>query len=118
MLGRWLVGADGSTDLSEGEWQKIALARLYFRDAKLLALDEPTSNLDAEAEADFYHHLKRIAQDRTCLLISHRLSTVRTASLVASLVDGRTDEIGTHKALIELGGAYSRFFEMQADRYA
>jgi ABC-type multidrug transport system fused ATPase/permease subunit len=114
MLGGWFE--DGQ-ELSGGQWQKIALARAFMRDASLLILDEPTAALDAEAEHDLFERLQRLAKDRTAILISHRFSTVRTADRIAVIQEGRVSELGTHAELLGLEGRYAHLFELQARGY-
>lgn len=115
ILGRWMEGS--STDLSFGEWQKIALARSYIRDAPLLILDEPTSSLDAFAEYEIYKNFREIAINRTLILISHRYSTVRLADRILVLMDGRIIENGCHKELIARNGLYATMYKLQAQGY-
>jgi ATP-binding cassette subfamily B protein len=116
-LSRWLADDGQGTDLSGGEWQKIALARLFMRNADLLILDEPTAALDAQAEYDVYSRFVELVNGRTSLLISHRFSTVRMADAVAVLQDGRIIEYGTHADLLALGGTYAHLYSLQAERY-
>jgi len=104
-------------DLSGGEWQKIALARAYLRDAQLLILDEPTASLDAQAEHDVFSRFAELTADKMALLISHRFSTVRMADKILVLANGGIVEEGSHSELISLGGRYSEMFEMQAANY-
>ena len=104
-------------DLSGGQWQKVALARAYMRDAQLLILDEPTAALDARAEADVFARFKDLTAGKTAILISHRFSTVRMADRIAVLEGGRVAEIGTHEALLALGGTYAELFRLQAAGY-
>ncbi len=105
-------------DLSGGEWQKLALARSYLRDAQLLMLDEPTAALDARSEREVFRALCRIDRRARCLLlISHRFSTVRMADRILVLNGGRISEQGPHERLIESGGLYAEMFEMQAANY-
>jgi ATP-binding cassette subfamily B protein len=116
----WKEGA-GGTDLSGGQWQRVALARALFAAAagrRLVVLDEPTAHLDARAEASFHEHVMRSLSDTTTVVVSHRLSTVRTAERIVMLRDGRVAEVGTHAELIALGGGYARFFDLQAAAYA
>jgi ATP-binding cassette, subfamily B, bacterial len=117
VLSRWLAEEKQGVDLSGGEWQKIALARLFIRDADLLILDEPTAALDAQAEYEVYNHFVELVAGKTSLLISHRFSTVRMADLIAVLDGGRITEYGSHEELIALGGTYARLYSMQAERY-
>ncbi len=108
---------DGGVDLSGGEWQKIALARAYLRDAQLLILDEPTAALDARSEFEVFRRFSELTAGKTALLISHRFSTVRTADRIVVLENGRIAEEGTHDQLASLGGRYAEMFEMQASNY-
>ena len=114
MLGRRF---DGGVDLSGGEWQKIALARAYLRDAQLLILDEPTAALDARSEHEVFQRFTELTAGKMALLISHRFSTVRMADRIVVLEDGRVAEEGSHSRLISLGGLYSEMFELQAASY-
>jgi ATP-binding cassette subfamily B protein len=104
-------------DLSGGEWQKIALARAYLRDAQLLILDEPTASLDARAEHEVFSRFAELTAGKMALLISHRFSTVRMADKILVLANGGIVEEGRHAELISQGGRYSEMFEMQAANY-
>jgi ATP-binding cassette subfamily B protein len=108
---------EGGKDLSGGEWQRLALARLMYRDADIWILDEPTSSLDPEAEAEIFAELKANLRGRTGLVISHRFNTVRIADRIAVVQDGRISEMGTHEELVALGGRYAYLFELQATAY-
>jgi ATP-binding cassette, subfamily B, bacterial len=108
---------EGGVDLSGGEWQKIALARAYLRDAQVLILDEPTASLDARSEYEVFQRFAELTEDRTALLISHRFSTVRMADRIVVLENGRIAEQGSHNRLLALGGRYARMFELQASSY-
>jgi ATP-binding cassette subfamily B protein len=108
---------DGGVDLSGGEWQKIALARAYLRDAQLLILDEPTAALDARSEREVFQRFADLTRGRMALLISHRFSTVRMADRIVVLENGRIAEEGSHSRLVALGGRYAGMFEMQAASY-
>jgi ATP-binding cassette subfamily B protein len=104
-------------DLSGGEWQKVAIARAYMRDAQLLILDEPTAALDARAEFEVFKRFKELSRGRTAVLISHRFSSVRMADRIVVLVDGAVEAMGTHAELLERGGRYAELFELQAAGY-
>ncbi len=114
MLGRMFVAG---LDLSGGEWQKIAIARAYFRDASLLILDEPTAALDARAEAAIFARFRNLSETSTALLISHRFATVRMADRILVLENGAILESGSHDALMALGGRYAELFELQAEGF-
>jgi ATP-binding cassette, subfamily B, bacterial len=114
MLGRRF---EGGVDLSGGEWQKIALARAYAREAQLLILDEPTAALDARSEFEVFHRFSELTFGRMTLFISHRFSTVRMADRIVVLDNGKIAEEGSHNQLTSLGGRYAEMFEMQAARY-
>ena len=113
-LGKWF---DGGVELSGGEWQKIALGRAFMRDARILVLDEPTSALDAQAEFELFARLRRLAQGRTAIYISHRFSTVRQADRILFLEHAELVEQGTHEHLMALNGRYARLFTLQAAAY-
>jgi ATP-binding cassette subfamily B protein len=104
-------------ELSVGEWQNVALARAFLRDAQILVLDEPTSSMDAKAEYAVFRSFRTLAAGHTAILISHRFSTVRMADRIYVLHDGRVTEEGTHEALVGAGGTYARLFETQAQHY-
>ncbi len=104
-------------ELSGGEWQKIAIARAYMRDAQVLILDEPTAALDARAEYQVFQRFKELSQGKTAILISHRFSSVRMADRIVVLADGRVEDIGTHEELLARGGRYKELFELQAAGY-
>jgi ATP-binding cassette subfamily B protein len=108
---------EGGLDLSGGEWQKLALARAYMRDAQLLILDEPTATLDARAEYEVFQRFAELTRGRMAVLISHRFSTVRMADRILVLADGAIQEQGTHSQLVALGGRYAELFELQAAGY-
>jgi ATP-binding cassette subfamily B protein len=114
MLGRRF---EGGVDLSGGEWQKIALARAYLRDAQVLILDEPTSALDARSEYEVFQRFAELTTGKMALFISHRFSTVRMADRIVVLENGRIAEEGNHDALTNLGGRYAEMFELQAASY-
>ncbi len=108
---------EGGADLSQGEWQRVAVARAFFRQAPLLILDEPASALDALAERELYERLGELTADRSVLLISHRFSTVRLADRIYVVDDGRIIEHGTHRELMNLDGQYAKMFRVQASAY-
>lgn len=114
VLGR--LFADGQ-ELSIGEWQKLALSRAFFRNTHMVILDEPTSSMDARSEYELFKGFRRILRDRTALLISHRMSTVRMADVIFALADGRTVESGTHEELIAADGVYAGLYRMQAENF-
>jgi ATP-binding cassette subfamily B protein len=114
MLGRRF---EGGIDLSTGQWQKIALARAYMRDAQILILDEPTASLDARAEFEVYQRFVDLTAGKMAVLISHRFSTVRMADRILVLEEGRIAEQGSHRQLVALGGKYAELFELQAAGY-
>ena len=114
MLGRRF---DGGANLSGGEWQKIALARAYMRDAQVLVLDEPTAALDARAEYQVFRRFTELTAGRIAVLISHRFSTVRMADRILVLEGGRVTEDGSHEALVSAGGLYADLFQLQAEGY-
>jgi ATP-binding cassette subfamily B protein len=114
MLGRRF---NEGVDLSGGEWQRLALARAYLRDAQLLVLDEPTAALDARSEAEVFERFSELTQAKMALFISHRFSTVRMADRIVVLADGRIAEDGDHRQLMALGGRYAELFELQAASY-
>jgi len=108
---------EGGHDLSTGQWQRLALARLVFRSADVWVLDEPTASLDPEAEAVIFAELRRHLHGRTGIVISHRFSTVRTADKIAVIERGRLSELGAHDELVAAGGRYAELFELQAAGY-
>jgi ATP-binding cassette subfamily B protein len=107
---------DGA-DLSGGQWQRLAIARAFYRDAPLLICDEPTANLDARAESAVYQRLRELAAGRTVVLITHRMASVRTADRIYVLDHGAIVEQGDHDELMALGGLYATLFTLQANAY-
>lgn len=115
VLGGWF---EKGQELSGGQWQKLAVSRSFMRDeAEILILDEPSASIDAEAEAELFERLKRLAEQRIAIIISHRFSTVRIADRIAVLHQGRIAELGTHEALLAARGRYAHLFELQAKGY-
>ena len=114
MLGRWF---ENGQQLSGGQWQKVALARAFMRDAQILILDEPTAALDARAEYDLFLRMRELTAGKTSVFISHRFSTVRLADRILVLEDGRLVENGSHEELMALGGLYAELFSLQAMSY-
>jgi ATP-binding cassette subfamily B protein len=114
-----LVGRRFKTgvDLSGGQWQKIAIARAYMRDAQVMILDEPTAALDARSEFEVFQRFKDLSEGRTAVLISHRFSSVRMADRILVLADGKVEASGTHAQLMAQGGRYAELFELQAAGY-
>ena len=114
LLGRQF---EGGTDLSGGEWQKVAISRAFMRGAEILILDEPTAALDAESEYTLFQRFKELTENATTLLISHRFSTVRIADRILVLDKGSVLEEGTHEQLMNKGGRYATLYRMQSERY-
>ncbi|SYX82419.1 conserved membrane protein of unknown function [Paenibacillus alvei] len=113
-----LLGPEwGGADLSGGQWQRLAIARSMYRDADLIILDEPTASLDVRAEYELYRSFRKLAEGKSVLLISHRFSTVKMASRILVLKDGKITEEGSHKQLMELGGEYEKMYRIQAEAY-
>jgi len=108
---------DDGVELSGGEWQKIAIARAYMRDADILILDEPTAALDARAEYEVFKRFRDLSQGKTAIIISHRFSTVRMADRIVVLDAGEIIEAGSHAELVAAGGRYAELFELQAAGY-
>jgi ATP-binding cassette subfamily B protein len=114
VLGKWF---ENGSELSVGEWQKVALARAFLRDSEILILDEPTSAMDAKAEYELFKKFHDLAKGRTAILISHRLSTVKMEDRIYFLENGAVVENGTHDELIHSRGKYAYMFERQAENY-
>ena len=114
-LGKWF---NNGQELSGGQWQKIALSRAFMRTgADILVLDEPTAAMDAAAEAEIFEHFRKLTQRRIAILISHRFSTVRMASQIVVIENGRIIERGSHEQLMQLNGHYAHLFSLQAAGY-
>ncbi len=114
MLGRWFRGGH---ELSLGQWQKIALARAFMRDAEILVLDEPTAALDAATEYEIFRRFQELTEGKMAILISHRFSTVRMADRIVVIQQGRIAEVGSHEQLLQQQGIYAHLFSMQAEGY-
>jgi len=114
ILGRWFE--DGE-EISVGQWQKLAIARALYRNAPILVLDEPTSNIDAQAEFKIFNNLKQTYKKKTLIFISHRFSTVRIADHIYVLKDGQIVEQGKHQDLVSQNGTYAKYFKIQKQGY-
>ena len=114
MLGRTF---EGGVELSIGQWQKIALARGFFRSAPVLILDEPTAAIDAKAEAEIFNRVEKLSKNKTVMIISHRFSTVRNADKIYVIDSGKVAELGSHSQLMKLDGQYAALFKLQAKGY-
>jgi ATP-binding cassette subfamily B protein/ATP-binding cassette subfamily C protein len=115
VLGGWF---ERGHEISAGQWQKIAVARAFMREtAEVLILDEPTAAIDAEGEHELFQRFRALAEDRTAIVISHRFSTVRMSDRIAVLHDGRLEELGSHRELMERDGRYAHLFRLQAQGY-
>lgn len=108
---------DGGHELSIGEWQKVALARAFLRDSQILILDEPTSAMDAKAEAELFSRFHELAKGRIAILISHRLSTVKMVDRICVVDEGRILESGSHEELMRCHGIYAELFRIQSQYY-
>jgi ATP-binding cassette subfamily B protein len=108
---------DGHPDISIGEWQKMSIARAFFRPASIYILDEPTASLDPVVEHEIFEHFLKLTEGKTSVLITHRLSSVRTADKILFLKDGKIVEAGNHDELIQLNGEYAKLYNLQASKY-
>ncbi len=108
---------EDSAELSQGQWQRLVLARAFYETAPILILDEPTSAIDIESEAKIFENLDELYQNKTLILISHRFSTVRKADKIIVLKDGKIIEEGNHNSLMKKSGIYTRMFKKQAEGY-
>ena len=107
----------GGIQLSLGQWQKIAISRIFMKDFPLVVLDEPTASLDPNAEYEIYKQFRELMEGRTSILIAHRFSTVKLADEILVLQDGKIIEKGNHTELIKLDGEYAKLYSMQAEAY-
>lgn len=114
VLGGWF---ERGHEISAGQWQKLAIARAFMREAEVLILDEPTASIDAEAEHELFHRFQALAAHRSAIVISHRFSTVRIADRIGVLHGGHLEELGTHQELIARDGRYAHLFHLQAQGY-
>ena len=105
------------TELSIGQWQKLAIARAFYGDSDILILDEPTASLDPMAEQEIFNQFDRLRENKTTIFVSHRLSSATTADQIVVLEDGTVVETGSHEALMAQGGKYALLFKTQAERY-
>lgn len=108
---------EDGVDLSTGQWQKVALARGFYRDASLLVLDEPTASIDAKAENEIFEKVENLTNDKTVIIISHRFSTVKNADMIYVIDKGKIKESGDHKKLMAEDGIYANLFNLQAEAY-
>ena len=113
-LGKWL---EEGQELSVGQWQKVAIARALYRNAPILIMDEPTANIDAEAEAEIFENLKKVYKNKSLVFISHRFSTVRLADHILVIDQGHLIEQGSHKDLLKKDGLYAKYFNLQKKGY-
>ena len=108
---------DNGTELSGGQWQKLAIARAFYSDSDILILDEPTASLDPMAEQEIFNQFNELRTDKTSIFISHRLSSATIADTILVMEEGKIVEQGSHRELMALGGEYNKLFTMQAARY-
>ena len=108
---------DDGVELSKGQWQKIAIARTYFKNADVIVFDEPSAALDAEAEDKVFESFCDITKNKTGIMISHRISSSKIATRVIVLDGGKIVEEGTHEALLESGGLYAKLYNLQKSKY-
>jgi len=108
---------NGGTELSGGEWQKVALARAFLRDSPIVILDEPTASLDPRSEHEVFQSFIKLSKDKTVFLITHRLSSVKMADKIVVLKDGKIVEVGSHSELIKKQGYYFELYKLQAEKY-
>ena len=108
---------DNGVELSKGQWQKIALARAYFKNAPIIIFDEPSASLDAEMEDKIFKNFENISKDKTGVMISHRISSARISNKIIVLDNGRIIESGTHNELLANKGLYAKLFNLQLQKY-
>lgn len=108
---------DNGTELSKGQWQKVALARAYFKNSSIIIFDEPSAALDAEAEDKIFKNFESISDGKACIMISHRISSARMSNKIIVLDDGKITEQGTHDELISFGGLYAKLYNLQREKY-
>lgn len=109
---------DNGTELSKGQWQKVALARVYFKDSPIIIFDEPSAALDAEAEDKIFKNFEAISEGKTGIMISHRISSARMANKIIVLDGGKISEQGTHDELVSVGGLYAKLYNLQREKYS
>ena len=108
---------EGGQELSLGQWQKVALARAFLRDAPVLILDEPTASIDAKSEKEIFDKVEKLSLNKSVIIISHRSSTVKNADRIYVIEKGKVKEQGSHDKLLKLNGTYAKLFKIQAERY-
>lgn len=108
---------EGGVELSHGQWQKVALARAFLRDAPILILDEPTASIDAKSEKEIFDKVEKLSEDKTVVIISHRFSTVKNADMIYVIEKGKVEQSGNHQSLLNKNGTYAELFKIQASRY-
>lgn len=108
---------DNGIELSKGQWQKLALARVYYKDSQIVIFDEPSAALDAEAEDRIFKNFQAVSNDKTCIMISHRISSAKMSNIILVLDGGKIIEVGNHEELIKTGGLYSKLYNLQKEKY-
>lgn len=108
---------DNGIELSLGQWQKVALARAYFKDASIIVFDEPSASLDAIAEDAIFKQIEQLSEEKTCIMISHRICFSSKASKILVINDGMVAECGTHNELLKKNGLYSKLYQLQKEKY-
>lgn len=112
-----MMGWSNATELSLGQWQKLAISRAFFKKSKIIVLDEPTASLDPIAELDIISKIKELSKKKTSVLIAHRFSTVKMVDRIYVLKSGKIEEYGSHAELLAKEGEYSRLYSMQTQGY-